>query len=196
MLQPPSASSGSQELGRVLHLVLRVGEVRQPDFLAKRDRPVTVDRGHSDEQSLRACALAQGAQELHPRADVFEDVRKDGDVDGLGRFVADCICLHVRHPGVREALARELQHPPACVYSCDARTRALGDVVGQLALAAADVQHALASVDAVDEEVVILRKSMLRVHSSVVVDRAEVDSHVCVLVDLEQLAHRLLVVAL
>ena len=37
---------------------------------------------------------------------------------------------------------------------------------------------------------------MLRVHASVVVDRAEVDSDVRVLVDLEQLAHRLLVVAL
>ena len=39
-------------------------------------------------------------------------------------------------------------------------------------------------------------RPMLRVHSSVVVDRAEVDSDVRVLVDLEQLAHRLLVVAL
>ena len=37
---------------------------------------------------------------------------------------------------------------------------------------------------------------MLRVHSRVVIDRTEVDAHVRVLVDLEELAHRLPVVAL
>jgi len=93
-------------------------------------------------------------------------------------------------------LACELEHPRARIDRGDVRARALCDVVRELALAAADVQHQLALLDAVDEEVVVAREPMLRVHSLVVIDRTEVDAHISVLVDLEELAHRLPVVAL
>ena len=95
-----------------------------------------------------------------------------------------------------EAGACELEHPGTCVDSDDSRTGAFGDVVRELPFSAADIEHALARLDALDEEVVVTRKTMLRVHALVVGDRAEVDSEVCVFVDLQQFAHRLALVGL
>src|SRR5439155_19457749 len=70
------------------------------------------------------------------------------------------------------------------------------EVVRQLALATADVEHALTLIDAVDEEVVVAGQPVLRMHALVVVDRAEVDPVIRIVVELQQLPHRALAIGL
>src|SRR5438093_3647667 len=95
-----------------------------------------------------------------------------------------------------ETLARKLEHPRARVDCDDARAGPFRDVVGELTLPTADVEHALSSLNAVDEEVVVARQAMFRMDAFVVLDGAEVGRDVGVLVDLQQLTHRLALVTL
>ena len=139
----------------------------------------------------RTGALPQRAQELDARLDVLEDVREHRHVDRLVRRVA------------------RLRRPARTSHAGWAkRSRANSSIHGLASTATTSRRHALRgrsassplpqptsstrspSSDALDEEVVVPRQPMLRVHAAVVVDRAEVDSRVRIVVDLQQLAHR------
>ena len=64
----------------------------------------------------------------------------------------------------------------------DARSPAHDEVVGEFALAGPDVEHELARPNALDEEVVVAGETMLRMHSSLVGDRGEVELPIHVVV--------------
>src|SRR5205814_9732274 len=70
----------------------------------------------------------------------------------------------------REAASREVEILAAEIDSHDLRAAASGEIVCQLALAAADVEHTLARPHAFDEEIVVVRNSMLHVDAAAVVD--------------------------
>ena len=76
------------------------------------------------------------------------------------------------------------------VHADDARARPDDEVVRELALPGADVEHALAGSHPLDEEVVVAREAMLRVHAALVGDRREVELAVHVVVGDEQLPWR------
>ena len=95
-----------------------------------------------------------------------------------------------------EPRACELEHPRACVDRDDGCAAALRDVVRELALATADIEHALALTNALDEEVVVLRQAVFCVDALVVLDRAEVDPEIRIVVHLQQLSHRALAIRL
>ena len=84
-----------------------------------------------------------------------------------------------------KCVRREFERPRRAIDGDHGRARALGHVVGQLALSAADVQHALAGLDALHEEVVVTGQPVLGVYPAVVVDGAAVDGVVRIRVDLE-----------
>ena len=136
--------------------------------------------------SRPACtrALAERTEQLDARRDVLEHVRQDRDVDRLLRLVAHGVGLYIRHKWMGEARSRELEHPWARIDRDDSCADPLGDVIRKLALAATDVEHALLRLDPLDEEVVVARQPMLCMDAFVVFDRAEVDPHVRILVDL------------
>ncbi len=67
---------------------------------------------------------------------------------------------------------------------------ALHEVVRELGLAAADVEHTLARVDVVYEEVVVRHQAVLDVDAAVVRDRRVVDAPVEVVVRADELAQR------
>ena len=76
---------------------------------------------------------------------------------------------------MREARAREVEVARVVVDADHVRAGARHEVVRELALAAADVEHALARRDALDEEVVVRGQPVLRVDAVVVLDRAAVE---------------------
>ena len=122
---------------------------------------------------------------------MLEDVGEDGDVEGDIRFVGDHVRLHVAHTRMDELDARDTERPRADVDTDDRRAGPLGEIVGDAADAAADVEDALPRSEALDEELVIAREPVLGVDALAVLDCAAIHADVRVPVDLEQLAHRL-----
>ena len=127
--------------------------------------------------------------------DVLEDVGQDRDVDRLVGRVFDRVRLHVGHARMREppranSSIHGLASIAMTVRRCAPRRRS------ELALATADVEHTLALTNALDEEVVVLRQAVFCVDALVVLDRAEVDPEIRIVVHLQQLSHRALAIRL
>ena len=75
------------------------------------------------------------------------------------------------------------------IHADDSPTRSHDEVVRQLALARPDVENALAGPHALDEEVVVARQAVLRMHAALVRDRRQVDLTVDVVVRDQELPH-------
>ncbi len=87
-------------------------------------------------------------------------------------------------------LSREGERAAVDVDPGHDRPRTLDEIVRELALAAADVEHALPRPDALDEELVVAGQPVLRVDAAVEIDREEVDPAVQVAVELQQTPER------
>ena len=115
-------------------------------------------------------------EQLHAVLDVLEHVREHDDVEAAGRLPLERVRLDELEPRRRRSASRakaselRLTSIPVTIAP-----RARDEVVRELALAAADVEHALPGLDALDEELVVADQPVLRVDAAVEVDREEVD---------------------
>ena len=175
--------------------MVRVAEVGEAELAPERHGPVAVDGGHADEEACDV-ALAQRRQELAPLREVLEDVREQRDVERALRRVRECVRLDVGDAGMRELRSCRLERPPARVDADDDGTCPLGDVVGDAADPAPDVEDTLARPDPVDEEVVVTGQPVLGMLALPVVDGSAVHRDVGVPVHREELAERLALVRL
>ena len=93
-------------------------------------------------------------------------------------------------PGVPVAGAREGEMVRVVVDPDDGRAGSLDEVVGELPLARADVEDALAGTNPLDEEVVVAGQPVLHVDAAVVGDRCLVERATGGLLQAQELAER------
>jgi hypothetical protein len=122
--------------------------------------------------------------------EVLEDVGEHDDVEVARGDPPEYVSLVELEVGVVKAAPGEREVVRIVVDANNNRTGNRDEVKRDLALATSDVEYTLASIDALDEKVVVARQSVLDVNAVVVPDCRLIDSPIGVVVQASSYATR------